>query len=69
MVTVFYNGTGELDVTIPVWQIGAANGRTMECLMRTDVFGFGPKDEKYLIQKGEITVHMTETSALVLRCV
>lgn len=69
MVAVFYNGTGERDVTIPVWQIGAANGKTMKCLMRTDARGFGPKDEKYFIQKGEITVHMTETSALVLRCV
>lgn len=69
MVAVFYNGRGERDVTIPVWQIGAANGKTMKCLMRTDARGFGPKDEKYFIQKGEITVHMTETSALVLRCV
>ena len=68
MIAVFYNGTGECDVTIPVWQTGAANGKVMECLMRTDESGFGPEDKEYLIRKGEITVHMTATSAMVLRC-
>ena len=69
MVVVFYNGEGERDVTLPVWQAGAENGKVMTCLMRTDASGFGNGEEAFQIQEGEITIHMTATSAMVLRCV
>ena len=55
-------------MTLPVWQAGAENGKVMRCLMRTDASGFGAGSEVFDIQEGEITIHMTATSAMVLRC-
>lgn len=69
VIAAFNNSREEKVMTLSVWQAGAGNGTRLVRLIMTDASGFTLEKEEYTVENGKITLHLTPTSAVVLRSV
>lgn len=69
IIVVFNNSDGQQEFSIPVWQADIANSDRLIRLIMTDEHGYTKEPLVYDICRGSVTVSMSRTSAMILKCV
>ena len=63
---LFNNGSGEIEVTVPVWTAGISSESTMTGIFRTDREAWSTRREVFRVEHGELTIRLDACSSLVL---
>lgn len=64
---IFYNGTGEKNVVIPVWTAEVPNEAELETLVCTEQGRVSLEPVVYPVTKGELAITMRSKMGIVLK--
>ena len=67
IVVIFYNGTGEKNVVIPVWTAEVPNEAELETLVCTEQGRVSLEPVVYPVTKGELAITMRSKMGIVLK--